>query len=150
MYCFLCCFFWCRLQDTLLHTHRLTAAGMKPLVPLLVPVCGTPPRATHLLVLPPLAGTHRAMPHLDMVEPQEAFGRTAGMKPQRQNGRRPDTGAAGLRPHARTEETRRWARLRPRAPARGSLVGTKRQQVSKWDPQHLCSPLERHQLEHLP
>lgn len=141
-----------RLQDTPLHTHPQTADGMKPQAalkavrpqgPLPVPACGSPLPATHLLVPPPLAGTHLATPHLAMVEPQVVCARTAGMKPQRQTERPQDTGAAGLKPHAQTEETSLWARLQPLGPARGSLGGMKLLPV-RWDPQHHYLPQEKH------
>lgn len=134
----------CRLQDTPLHTHLQTADGMKPLAalkavtllgPLPVPACGTPLPVTHLLALPPLVGTLLATPRLATVEPQEAYARTAGTKPRRQKGRPRDTGVAGPKPHAQTEEMSRWARPRPQEPVRGSLGGMKPLPV-RWDPQH--------------
>lgn len=140
-----------RLQDTLLHTHPQTADGMKPLAALKavrpqgpppVPVCGTLLPATHLLVLPPLAGTHLDTPHLAMVERQEVFARTVGTKPQRQKERPLDTGVAGLKRHAQTEEMSQWVRLQPQGPVRGSLVGMKPLPV-RWDPQHHYLPQER-------
>lgn len=138
-------------QDTPPHTHLQTADGMKPLAALKaarhqgpppVPACGTPLPVTHLLALPPLAETRLATPHLAMVEPQEAYARTAGTKPQRQRGKRRDTGVAGLKRHAQTEEMSRWARLQPQGPVRGSLGGMKPLPV-RWDPQHHYSPREK-------
>lgn len=135
-----------RLQDTLLHTHLQTADGMKPLAalkaarpqePLPVSVCGNPLPATPLLVLPPPAGTHLAMPHLDMVEPREAFAKIAGTKPLKLKGRLRDTAVAGLKPHGQTEERSLWARPRHPEPARGSLGGMKPLPV-RWVLQRLC------------
>lgn len=141
----------CRLQDTRLHTHLQTADGMKHLAvlkavrlqgPLPVPACGTPLPVTHLLALLPLAGTRLATPRLAMVEPQEVYARTAGTKPQRQKERPRGTGAAGLKPHAQTEEMSRWARLQLQEPVRESLGGMKPLPV-RWDPQHHYLPQEK-------
>lgn len=142
----------CRLQDTPQHTRLQTADGMKPLaalkavrpqVPLPVPACGTPLPVTHLLVLPPLAETHLAMPHLAMVEPQEVYARTAGTKPQKPKERLRDMGVVGLKRHARTGEMSRWARLQPQGPVRGSLGGMKPLPV-RWDLQRHYLPQEKH------
>lgn len=116
--------------------------AVRPLGPLPVPACGTLLPATHLLVLPPLAGTHLDTPHLDTVERQEVFARTAGTKPQRQKERPLGTEVAGLKPHAQTEETSQWVRLQLQGPVRGSLVGMKPLPV-KWDPQRHYLPQER-------
>lgn len=144
-----------RLQDTPLdthlHTHLQTADGMKPLAvlkavrpqgPLPVLACGTPLPVTHLLALPLLAGTHPVTPRLAMVGPQEVYARTAGTKPQRQKERPRDTGVAGLKRHAQTEEMSLWARPQHQGPVRGSHGGMKPLPV-KWDPQHLYLPQER-------
>lgn len=140
-----------RLQDTLLHTHLQTADGMKPLAALKVarpqepppaPACGTQLQVTHLLVLPLLAETHLAMQHPATVEPQEVYARTVGTKPQRRKGKPRDTGVAGLKRHAQTEEMSRWARLQPLEPVRGSLDGMKPLPV-RWDPPRHYSPQER-------
>lgn len=148
----------CRLRDTPLLTHPLTADGMKPLAalkavrpqgPLPAPACGTPHQATHLLALQPLAGTHLDMPHLATEEPQVVCGRTAGTRPQKQKEKLLDTGVAGLKPHAQTEETNQWVRHQPRGPVRESLGGMKPQPV-RWDPQHHYLLLEKLQLEHQP
>lgn len=145
-----------RLLGTPLHTHHQTVAGMKPLVvpraarpqePLPAPACGTPRPATHLPVPRLLAETLLAMLRQATVEPQGAYAKTVGMKPQRQKERLQDTAVAGLKPHVQTEETNPWVRRRPRELPRGSLAGMKRLPV-KWDRQRLCSHQERHQLEH--
>lgn len=145
----------CRLQDTPLHTHLQTAVGMKPLAALKAvrpqgpppaPACGIPPPVTHLLALPPLAGTHLVMPRPATVEPQEVYARTAGTKPQRQKERPRDTGVDGLKHHAQTEEMSQWARLQPQGPARGSLGGMKPLPV-RWDPLHHYLPQEKPPLE---
>lgn len=142
---------FCRLQDTHQHTHPQTADGMKPLVVLRavrprglppVPACGIPLPVTHLLVLPPLAGTHQAMPHLAMVEPQEVYARTAGMKLQKLTGKPQDMGVAGLKRPALTEEMSLWVRLQPQEPVRESLGGMKPLLV-RWAPQHHYLPQEK-------
>lgn len=135
-----------RPQVTHLHTHLPTAAGMKPLVglraarlqePPPVPACGTPLPATHQLALPLLAETHLVTLHQAMEEPPVAFAKTAGTKPRRQRGRPPDTGVAGLRPRAQTEEMSRWERPQLQGPVRGSLAGMKPLPV-RWDRPHHC------------
>lgn len=134
------------LQDTHLHTHPQTADGMKPLAalkaarpqePLPVSACGNPLPATPLLVLPPPAGTHLVTPHLDTVEPREAFAKTAGTKPLKLTGRLRDMAAAGLKPHEQTEGRSLWARPRHPEPARGSPGGMKPPPV-RWVLQRLC------------
>lgn len=135
-----------RLQDTPLHTPRLTVDGMKPLAGLkaarpqglpLVHECGTPLLATHQLALLPLAGTRLVMPHLAMVEPQVVFARTDGTKLQRQTGRHLDMGAGGLKPHVQTGEMSQWVRLQPQGPVKGNLGGTKPLLV-RWGHPHHC------------
>lgn len=140
-----------KLLDIPLRTHLQTADGMKPPValkavkpqgPLLVPECGTRLLATHLPVLPHQAETRLAMPHLVTGEPQEAFAKIAGMRPQRLRGRPQDMGAAGLRPQEQIEEKSQWAKLRLQEPVRGSLGGMK-PLPARWAPQHHFLPQEK-------
>jgi len=144
------CLAHCRLQDTPRdtppHTRPQTADGTKPpgapraarpQGPLPVPACGIPLPVTHPPAPPPPAGTRPATPRPATAVPREAYARTAGTKPQRRRGRPRDTAAAGPKRHARTGETSRWARRRPRGPVRGSLGGTKPPPV-RWDPLHHC------------
>lgn len=147
-----------RLQDTLLHTHLPTAAGMRLLVvlkaarprgPLQAPVCGTLLPATPQPAPPPLAGTRPAMPRRATAAPPEASARTAGTKPRRQIGKRRDTGAAGRRPRERTEGRSLSGRPRPQEPVRGSHGGTKLP-PARWDPPHRYWPLEKLPWEHQP
>lgn len=148
----------CRLQDTPQHTHLQTVDGMKPqaglravklqgLLP--VPACGTPLPVTLQQGLPPLAGIHLATLHLAMVEPQEVYGRTAGMKPPKLKERPQDMEVAGQKRHAQTEEMSQWVRLLPQVPVRGSHAGMKLLLV-KWDPQHPYLPQEKLPSEHQP
>lgn len=116
--------------------------AVRPQGPPPVPACGTPLPVTHLLVLLPLAGTHLAMPRLAMVEPQEVYARTAGMKLQKPTGKPRDTGVAGLKRRARIEEMNLWVRLQPQGPVRESLGGMKPLPV-RWDPQRHYLPLEK-------
>lgn len=104
----------------------------RPQGPRPVPACGIQRQATHLLEPPHPGGIRQAMPHQDMVEPQEVCVRTAGMKPPRPSERPQDMEVAGLKHLAQTGEMNLLRRLQPQVQVRGSLVGMRPLPV-RWD-----------------